>query len=140
MAEPRYEEVGVGTRLPSLTHTLRRGDLVVYAGASGDFNPIHWSERAAAQAGLPTVIAHGMLTLGIALRTVTEWVGREAVLECGARFAAPVPVPDTDEGVEIVADGIVAEKLGEGRVRVDLTVRCGGEKVLARPRAVVRLS
>ncbi|WP_328709704.1 MaoC/PaaZ C-terminal domain-containing protein [Microbispora hainanensis] len=139
MAEPRYEEVGVGTRLPGLTHTLRRGDLVVYAGASGDFNPIHWSERAAAGAGLPAVVAHGMLTLGVALRVLTEWAGRDAVLECATRFAAPVLVPDTDEGVEITAGAVVSEKLGDGRVRVDLTVRCGGEKVLARPRAVVRL-
>ncbi len=140
MTEPRYDEIAPGTELPRLTHVIRRGDLVRYAGASGDFNPIHWSERAAAEAGLPTVIAHGMLTLGVAMRLVSEWAGREAVLECGGRFARPVVVPDDEEGVELVVDGVVAEKLEDSRVRVELTVRCGGEKVLARPRAVVALN
>ncbi|MER7207415.1 MaoC/PaaZ C-terminal domain-containing protein [Streptosporangium sp. NPDC000239] len=137
---PRYDDVTPGTALPRLTHVIRRGDLVRYAGASGDLNPIHWSERAATEAGLPTIIAHGMLTMGVAMRLVSDWAGRQAVLECGGRFARPVVVPDDEAGVELVVDGVVAEKLDGSRVRVDLTVRCGGEKVLARPRAVVALN
>jgi acyl dehydratase len=139
-ARPRYDDVEVGTRLPTLVHTIHRGDLVRYAGASGDFNVIHWSDRVASAAGLPGVIAHGMLTLGVAVRLVTDWSGDPAaVVHCGGRFAKLVPVPDDDRGVDLVVDGVVAAKLDRPRVRVDLTVRCAGEKVLTRSRAVVTL-
>jgi acyl dehydratase len=139
-ARPRYDEVEPGTRLPALTHPVRRDDLVRYAGASGDFNVIHWNDRIAAAAGLPGVIAHGMLTLGIAVRAVTEWSGDPAaVVHCGGRFTRVVPVPDDERGVDLVVEGVVAEKLERPRVRVELTVRCGGEKVLSRSRAVVAL-
>ncbi|ETK36545.1 MaoC/PaaZ C-terminal domain-containing protein [Microbispora sp. ATCC PTA-5024] len=137
---PRYSAVRVGDRLPRLTHTIRRYDLVRYAGASGDFNPIHWSESAAEGAGLPGLVAHGMLTFGVAMRLVNEWAGRPGrVSGCGARFTRPVVVPDGYDGTEVVVEGVVAEKLPGSRVRIDLTVRHGGEKVLARPRAVVAL-
>jgi acyl dehydratase len=140
-ARPRYEEVAAGTQLPTLVHTIRRDDLVRYAGASGDFNIIHWSDRVASAAGLPGVIAHGMLTLGVAVRLVTDWSGDcAAVVHCGGRFAKLVPVPDDHRGVDLIVDGVVAEKLDRSRVRVDLTVRCAGEKVLTRCRAVVALA
>ena len=131
----------MGTALPERVFPVRRCDLVRYAGASGDFNPIHWSDRAAAESGLPGVIAHGMLTLALAARAVTDWAGDPAaVVECGARFSKPVLVPDDDRGIDVIVSGVVARTLAAPSVRVDLTVRCGGERVLARARAVVNLT
>ncbi len=133
-------DVAVGTELPEQVHRVTRADLVRYAGASGDFNPIHWNERVATQVGLPNVIAHGMFTMALAVRAVTEWVGDPgAVVEYQVRFGRPVVVPDDDQGAELTVRGTVAAVLDEGRVRVDLTVTSGGEKVLSLARAVVRL-
>jgi acyl dehydratase len=133
-------DVAVGTELPEQVHRVTRADLVRYAGASGDFNPIHWNERVATQVGLPNVIAHGMFTMALAARAVTEWVGDPgAVVEYQVRFGRPVVVPDDDEGAELTVRGTVAAVLDEGRVRVDLTVTSAGEKVLSLARAVVRL-
>ena len=84
-------DVEVGTVLPSITATFTRETLVRYAGASTDFNPIHYSDRAASELGLPGVIAHGMLTMGTALRVVTDWCGDPArVLSYYVRFTKPV--------------------------------------------------
>jgi acyl dehydratase len=95
------------------TFRVTRADLVRYAGASGDFNPIHWSERFATSVGLPGVIAHGMFTMALVGRAVTAWAGApDAVVEFGVRFSRPVPVPDTDEGTEVVVTAA-----GEGRDR-----------------------
>lgn len=92
----------VGTELPPLTVNLTRADLVRYAGASTDFNPIHWSDRMARKVGMPSVIAHGMLTMATALRVVTDWVGDPGkVRGYSCRFTSPVPVPDDDAGVEV---------------------------------------
>ena len=133
--------VAVGQALPELRHRITRLDLVRYAAAAGDFNRIHWSDRAAAAAGLPDVIAHGMLTLAVAMRAVTDWAGGHGgVVECAGRFARPVVVPDDDHGAELVVRAVVAEVLPGGRVRVDLTVTCQGQKVLTRSRALVALS
>lgn len=112
-----------------------------YAGASGDFNVIHWNERVARSVGLPDVIAHGMYTMAQAGRYVTEWAGGDpgAIAEFGVRFSAMVPVPDDDEGATIELSGTVAKKLGDNLVAVDLVARAGGTKVLTRARAVVRL-
>jgi acyl dehydratase len=133
-------DVTVGTELPEQVHRVTRADLVRYAGASGDFNPIHWNERVATQVGLPNVIAHGMFTMALAARAVTAWVGDPgAVVEYQVRFGRPVVVPDDDQGAELTVRGTVAAVLDEGRVRVDLTVTSGGEKVLSLARAVVRL-
>jgi acyl dehydratase len=133
-------DVAVGTEVPEQVHRVTRADLVRYAGASGDFNPIHWNERVATQVGLPNVIAHGMFTMALAARAVTEWVGDPgAVVEYQVRFGRPVVVPDDDQGAELTVRGTVAAVLDEGRVRVDLTVTSAGEKVLSLARAVVRL-
>ena len=133
-------DVAVGTELPELVVRVTRADLVRYAGASGDLNPIHWSDRVATSVGLPGVIAHGMLTMGIAVRAVTAWTGDPAaVLDYQVRFGRPVVVPDDDEGAELTVRGTVGALLDEGRARVDLTVTSGGEKVLSLARAVVRL-
>ncbi|MDP9397006.1 MAG: MaoC family dehydratase [Actinomycetota bacterium] len=140
MTAPTYDDVEVGAALPGQRFTLRRLDLVRYAGASGDFNVIHWNERVARAVGLPDVVAHGMLTMAEAARVVTDWTGDPgAVVEYGVRFTRPVVVPDDDEGATLVVEGRVAEKLPGRRVRVDLTATSGGDKVLGQARAVVQL-
>jgi acyl dehydratase len=137
----RLADVEVGTELPVQTSRVTRADLVRYAGASGDFNVIHWNERVARAVGLPDVIAHGMLTAGIAARAVTSWAGDPgAVVDYHVRFSRPVVVPDDDVGAELTVRGRVAAVAEGGRVRVDLTVTSGGEKVLSLARAVVSLS
>jgi acyl dehydratase len=137
----RLADVAVGTELPEQVYAITRADLVRYAGASGDFNPIHWSDRVATSVGLPGVIAHGMVTMALAGRAVTDWTGDPgALVEFQVRFGRPVTVPDDDAGAEVTVRGIVGALLDEGRVRVDLTVTSGGEKVLSLARAVVRLA
>jgi acyl dehydratase len=117
---------------------VRRSDLVRYAGASGDFNPIHWSQRVATEVGLPGVIAHGMYTLGLAGRAVAEWAGgADRVVELGGRFTKPVVVPDDESGVVVEVAGEVKPTDTAGRLRIDLTVTCGEQKVLGMARAVV---
>ncbi|ASW53516.1 MaoC family dehydratase [Plantactinospora sp. KBS50] len=125
--------------LPTRTFRITRADLVRYAGASGDFNPIHWSDRVATRVGLPGVIAHGMFTMALVGRAVTGWAGSpDAVLDYNVRFTRPVVVPDDDEGTEIEVNATVREVTGDGRTVLDLTATCRGEKVLAQARATVR--
>jgi len=120
------------------TFRVTRADLVRYAGASGDFNPIHWSERFATGVGLPGVIAHGMFTMALVGRAVTAWAGApDAVVEFSVRFSRPVPVPDTDEGTEVVVTATVKEVTDDGRTRLALSATCNGEKVLSLAQAVV---
>ncbi|HEX3003411.1 MAG TPA: MaoC family dehydratase [Angustibacter sp.] len=142
---PTFEAVEVGTALPAQTYAITRADLIRYAGASGDFNTIHWSDRIAREVGLPGVIAHGMFTMATAVRLVTAWVDDPgAVVQYGVRFTKPVPVDDV-EGAEIEVSGVVAAKDDDARtVRVDLTATTRGADgspvtVLGRARAVVRL-
>jgi acyl dehydratase len=137
---PAYETVSVGDELPPVTYPVSRLSLVKYCGASGDFNVIHWNERIARSVGLPNVIAHGMFTMAQAGRSVSDWTGDPgALVEFGVRFSAPVVVPDDDTGAEIEVAGKVEEKLDGNLVALALTARSGGEKVLSRARAVVRL-
>lgn len=137
---PRYDEIEVGAALEPREFPLTRATLVRYAGASGDFNPIHWSERTAKAVGLPNVIAHGMLTMATAGRVVTDWAGDPGAVESyGVRFSRPVVVPDDDAGATLVVTGSVEEKLGEGRVVLGLTATVGEDQVLTSARAVVRL-
>jgi acyl dehydratase len=141
MAAPGYDDVAVGTELALKQYLLTRRDLVRYAGASGDFNVIHWNERIAKSVGLPDVIAHGMLTMALAGRFLTEWAGDPgAVTEFGVRFSSPVVVPDDDKGALVEISGVVAGKLDDRRVTVDVTARSADTKVLTRARAVVRLT
>ena len=137
---PTYDETAVGTELPGQEFAIRRLDLVRYAGASGDFNVIHWNERIARSVGLPDVIAHGMLTMATAARLVTDWAGDPGAIESyEVRFSRPVVVPDDDLGTSIVVAGRVAEKLDGGRVRIDLSATVAGGDVLTGARAIVRL-
>lgn len=136
----RYDDVEVGTELPAQTFGVQRINLIMYAGASGDFNVIHWNERIAKGVGLPDVIAHGMYTMAEAARVITDWTGDPgAVEEYGVRFTRPVVVPDDDTGATLEVSGRVTDKLEGNRVSVELSARSGGETVLARARAVVRL-
>ena len=136
----KYADVEVGEKIPEQDFPVQRLDLVKYAGASGDFNIIHWNERAATKVGLPNVIAHGMFTMATAVRVVTDWVGDPgAVVDYGVRFSAMVPVPDDDKGAVIRVGGTVEEKLDGNKVVVALNAYCGEDKVLSKARAVVRL-
>ncbi|MFJ6520763.1 MaoC family dehydratase [Streptomyces filamentosus] len=140
-AKIAYAEVEAGTELPAQTFPVTRATLVRYAGASGDFNPIHWNEKFAVEVGLPDVIAHGMFTMAEAIRVVTDWAGDPAaVVEYGVRFTKPVVVPDDGVGAVIEVSAKVAAKLDDNLVRVDLTATSAGQKVLGMSRAVVRLA
>ena len=135
-----YGDVEVGTELPAQNFPVTRATLVQYAGASGDFNPIHWNQRIATSVGLPDVIAHGMLTMALAGRYLTDWAGDPAaVTEFGVRFSTPVVVPDDDKGAQVEIAGVVTGKLDGNQVAVDITARSGDAKVLTRAHAVVRL-
>ena len=136
----KLSQVAVGDELPNLTMNFTRADLVKYAGASGDFNIIHWNERTAKEVGLPDVIAHGMLTMARAAKVVTDWVGDPgAVLEYSVRMTRPVVVPDTDAGVEVIFGGKVGAINEDGTVRIDVSAVFDGQTVLGAAKAVVRL-
>ncbi|MGH3669041.1 MAG: MaoC/PaaZ C-terminal domain-containing protein [Pseudonocardiaceae bacterium] len=133
--------VAEGDELPGLRVRLTRADLVRYAGASGDFNPIHWNERVARQAGLPDVIAHGMLTMALANRMVTTWVGDPgAVVECAVRFTRPVVVPVGADGALLEISGKVAQRHDDGTAVVAITARCAAQTVLGQATATVALA
>lgn len=123
--------IEVGAELPALSVRLTRETLVRYAGASGDFNRIHYSDAAAADLGLPSVIAHGMLTMGQVLRIVTDWIGDpERVRSYYARFSKPVPVPDDEAGVVLQVTGVVHEVTADSAT-IRLDVRLGEDRVLS---------
>jgi acyl dehydratase len=133
-------EIVAGTELPPLDVRVRRADLVRYAGASLDFNPIHWNDRVADDVGLPGVIAHGMLTMAVAGRLVTDWLGDPGrILEYSARFVRPVVVPNDDEGAVVELTGKVREVREDGTARVDITAKFEGKAVLGKAVAIVRL-
>lgn len=130
--------VEAGQVLPGFSRTFTRVDLVRYAGASGDFNPIHWSDAAAASLGLPDVIAHGMLTMGTALRVVTDWAGDPGrVRSYYVRFTKPVPV-SADGGAVVEFAGTVTG-VADGVATVSIEAKCDGAKVLGSAVAEVRL-
>lgn len=128
-----------GDALETQTYTVTRADLVAYAGASGDHNPIHWSDRVAVAVGLPGVVAHGMLTMALGGRALATWAGDPArVRQYGVRFTRPVVVPDDDTGTEIVVSAVARPADEPGLLRLDITASCHGEKILAQARATVR--
>ncbi|MFT4083453.1 MAG: MaoC/PaaZ C-terminal domain-containing protein [Nocardioides sp.] len=128
-----------GAVLEPKTFPITRAALVRYAGASGDFNPIHYSDRVATEVGLPGVIAHGMFTMALVARAVSEWTGGAEVVELGGKFTNPVVVPDDDEGTGVTVAGTVAS-VADGLATLKLEVTCEGRKVLGMPRAVVRVA
>ena len=139
MAVRTLGETSTGDTIGPVTLSVGRETLVAYAAASGDQNPIHQDEDFAKSVGLPDVIAHGMWTMGAAGTVVADWAGDAGrVVEFGTRFTKPVVVPES--GNEVVVEGVVkAVDADTGRVTVDLTTTCEGEKVLGRCVAVVRL-
>jgi acyl dehydratase len=129
----------VGEVIVERTVHLTRESLVRYAGASGDFNPIHYSDDVAAAVGLPGVLAHGMLTMGLAVQTVVPWLGDAGrIIDCGVRFTRPVVV-DSEAGADV---GIVAKvgAVDEDSARIDLTVTHAGATVLVKAQVRVRLA
>jgi acyl dehydratase len=141
VAQVHYDDVEVGTELPPQSFHVQRLNLVRYAGASGDFNLIHWNERVAKSVGLPGVIAHGMFTMAEAGRVVTDWVGDPgAVIEYGVRFSKPIVVPDDTAGATLQVTGVVKKKLDDRRVQVELSAASANEKVLSRAQAIVQLA
>jgi acyl dehydratase len=139
-ATVKYDEVEVGQEIPERTFPVKRLDLVKYAGASGDFNPIHWNETFARSVGLPDVIAHGMFTMAEGGRFITDWAGDPgAVIDYGVRFSSMVVVSG-DDGAEIVISGKIEDKFDDNAVVVALTARSAGEKVFTRAKATVRLA
>jgi acyl dehydratase len=137
---PSFDTVAVGDQIPAVSYPIQRVDLIRYAGASGDFNVIHWNERIATSVGLPNVIAHGMFTMATGGRYVSDWIGDPgAVLEYGVRFTNMVPVPD-ETGAVVEITGEITEKDDAARTaKVTLTASSDGKKVLGRAIAVVRL-
>lgn len=135
-----FASLSVGDALPPLTVHLDRAQLVRYAGASGDFNPIHWNQRVATEVGLPDVIAHGMLTMAAAGRIVTDWLGDPGPLvDYGVRFTRPVAVADPD-GADLLLTATIGALDAEARTaRVDITATFDGKTVLGKARATVRL-
>jgi acyl dehydratase len=121
--------------LPTQVFRITRADLVRYAEASGDHNPIHQDESVARSVGLPGVIAHGMYTMALAARAVSKWCPGAEVVSFGCKFTNPVVVP-AEGGVEIQVEG--AAKEADGLTTVSLTVTCGGQKVLGNPKAILR--
>lgn len=119
------------------TFTITRADLVAYAEASGDHNPIHQDEAVATSVGLPGVIAHGMYTMALAARAVAEWFPGSEVVSFGCKFTSPVVVP-AEGGAEVEVAGEAGDRDADGLTTVKLTVTCGGQKVLGMPKAVVR--
>jgi len=137
----KFADIAVGTELPSATFPIDRLTLVKYAGASGDFNTIHWNERIATEVGLPNVIAHGMLTMATAVRVVTDWVGDPgAVIEYGVRFTRPVVVPNDNAGVRLEVSAKVTELLEGNRAKVAITAKFEDQTVLGRAQAIVQLA
>lgn len=143
---PVFADLAVGQEIGNRTIEVTRQDLVKYAGASGDFNPIHWNEAFATSVELPGVIAHGMFTMGAAVQLVSDWAGDPAaVVDYQTRFTKPVLVADTtgtdEPGAVIEVTGVVGALDTEaGTARIELTVVAAGQKVLMKSQAVVKLS
>ncbi|OZC76636.1 3-hydroxyacyl-ACP dehydratase [Rhodococcus sp. 06-462-5] len=141
MALRNFDEVSVGEELPERIVALTRGDLVNYAGVSGDPNPIHWSDEVVELAGLDDVIAHGMLTMGLGAGFVTSWLGDPgAVTEYNVRFTSAVLVP-ADSPASVEFTGKVKSVDAEKRTAtVAIVAKSAGKKIFGRATATVRLA
>lgn len=140
MTGPRLASLAVGEVVAERTVSIDRDSLVRYAGASGDFNPIHYRDDIAASVGLPGVLAHGMLTMGVAVQPVVDWAGDPGrVIDYQAKFTRPVVV-DAVDGAELrIAAKVGAVDAGAGTARIDLTVSAAEATVLGKAQVVVRL-
>ena len=140
MTHININSLEVGQVIGTKEFLLTRDSLVRYAGASGDFNPIHYRDDFAQSVGLDGVLAHGMLTMGVAVQVAVDWVGDAGkVIDYGVRFTKPVFV-DAAEGAVVVVTGKIGEIDAEnGVVRVDLNVVYNETSVLGKAQAKVRL-
>ena len=137
----KYSDVEVGFELPKIVHNYQRQDLVKYANASGDHNKIHLDESFAKSVGLPDIIAHGMLTMGVASRVVTNWVKDiNTVKSFSVKFSAPVVVPNDGKGTDVEFGAKIEEKMADNLVKIAVEARCNGTKVLGRSLIIVQLS
>ena len=139
-ATPSLDSLSVGDIVAESSFPLTRDSLVRYAGASGDFNPIHYRDDVAESVGLPGVLAHGMLTMGLAIQPVVDWAGDPArVVDYQVRFTRPVPVdPDLGAVVTVLAK-VGALDSEAGVARIDLTVTFNNTTVLGKAQARVSL-
>ena len=129
----------IGEVVAEKTYTLTRDSLVRYAGASGDFNPIHYRDDVAQSVGLPGVLAHGMLTMGFAVQPIVEWIGDSGkILDYQVRFTRPVVVDPADGAVVTVVAKVGA--LTDAEIRIDLTVTFADQTVLGKAQARVSLA
>jgi len=130
-------ELAVGDVVAERTVHLTRESLVRYAGASGDFNPIHYRDDVAARVGLPGVLAHGMLTMGLSVETIVPWLGDAGrILEYGVRFTRPVVV-DAEQGADVTVRAVVGA-VDDETARIDLTVQAADVTVLGKAQVRVR--
>lgn len=137
---PDFDSLVVGAVVAAKEVNLERANLVRYAGASGDFNPIHWNDTFAQSVGLESVIAHGMLTMGMAVTLVEEWVGdQRAIIDYQARFSRQVAVPNPGVAtLELSATvGVLNPELRQ--VRLDLAAVFEGARVIAKAQVIVQL-
>ncbi len=139
MTQPKFDDLEVGQEIGSIEFLLTRDSLVRYAGASGDFNSIHYRDDVAASVGLPGVLAHGMLTMGAAVQVAVNWVGDAGrIADYQVRFTKPVVVHPTEGAVLLVSGKIGAIDAESRTARVDLTAQFNETTVLGKSQAVVR--
>jgi acyl dehydratase len=139
MTQPKFDELEVGQEIGTIEFLLTRDSLVRYAGASGDFNSIHYRDDIAAAVGLPGVLAHGMLTMGAAVQVAVNWVGDAGrIADYQVRFTKPVVVHPTEGAVLVVSGKIGAIDAESRTARVDLTAQFNDTTVLGKSQAVVR--
>lgn len=139
MSAPAFEDLSVGQIVATRELSFGRSTLVKYAGASGDFNPIHWNDAFAAEVGLDGVIAHGMLTMGASVSVVEDWIGdQRQIVDYQTRFARPILVPNPGEAQVIVTATVGNLNEAERQARIDLATVFNGVKVLAKAQVVVQ--
>jgi acyl dehydratase len=134
---PAFEGLEVGQVVASREVEISRDTLVRYAGASGDFNPIHYNDVVAQSVGLPGVIAHGMLTMGLAASVVEEWAGPGNVQDFQARFTRPIAVPNPGHALATVTVSVGALDPELSSARIDVSVEFEGARVLGKAQAIV---
>ena len=132
------DRLAVGDVVATGSFDIDRDDLVRYAGASGDFNPIHYRDDVATAVGLPGVLAHGMLTMGLAVQPVVDRFGGHRIRDYPARFTRPVPVPPAGT-VRLELEAKVG-LLEAGEARIDVVAKVGGQTVLGRAQVRVALA
>ena len=137
---PEFSKLEVGQVVAEREFPITRDSLVRYAGASGDFNPIHYRDDIAKQVGLPGVLAHGMLTMGLSIQPVISWLrGEGQVVDYSVRFTKPIVVPPQGEALVRVVATVASLDAENSKARIDLTTTFEGNTVLGKAQAWVKL-